>query len=96
VVAGLHGSKVYQGFKKKDEEQQLHVQRRRVKEEKYKHKIISPSNDSKLDCEDPFSLSPDRQAVLLSFREMQSRWPDRNWRRFIAANVDYSKVLKKE
>ena len=57
--------------------------------------IVSPSNDSKLDCEDPFSLSPDRQAALLSFREMQSRWPDRNWR-FIAANVDYSKVLKKE
>jgi asparagine synthetase B (glutamine-hydrolysing) len=54
---------------------------------------LSPSNNSKL--EDPFSLSPDRQAALLSFREMQTRWPDRNWR-FIAVNVDYSEVLKKE
>jgi Asparagine synthase (glutamine-hydrolyzing) len=44
---------------------------------------------------DPFSLSPDRQAALLSYQEMKCQWPNRHWR-FIAVNVDYETVLEME
>lgn len=44
---------------------------------------------------DPFSLSPDRQAALLSYQEMKCQWPNRHWR-FIAVNVDYETVLQME
>lgn len=56
---------------------------------------FATTNSTSTNVEDPFSLSPDRQAALLSFREMENRWPERNWR-FIAVNIDYFEVLKKE
>jgi len=53
------------------------------------------SNSNCPNANDAFELSPDRQAALLSYQEMKTRWPTRNWR-FIAVNVDYQEVLENE
>ena len=50
------------------------------------------SSDGRRDSIPP---SPDRLAAILSFREMQRRWPKRNWR-FIAVDVSYQEVLQYE
>jgi asparagine synthetase B (glutamine-hydrolysing) len=45
--------------------------------------------------QDPFNLSPDRQAALLSYKDLKKMWPERKWR-FVAVNVEYSEVLQYE
>ena len=45
--------------------------------------------------QDPFCLSPDRQAALLSYQDMKNIWPERKWR-FVAVNIEYSEVLQYE
>ena len=55
----------------------------------------SNSNANAIQGQDPYSLSPDRQAAFLSYREMQKLWPGRQWR-FISVNVDYTEVLEME
>lgn len=45
--------------------------------------------------QDPFTLSPDRQAALSSYGDLKKSWPERKWR-FIAVNVEYSEVLRYE
>ena len=52
-------------------------------------------SQSQLSKINPYSQSPDRQAALLSLKEMKVRFPTREWR-FIAVNVEYSEVLKEE
>lgn len=41
------------------------------------------------------SLSPDRLAAILSYKEMQLRFPEREWR-FIAVDVKYQEVKEQE
>ena len=41
------------------------------------------------------SLSPDRLAAILSYKEMQLRFPEREWR-FIAVDVKYQEVQEQE
>lgn len=47
------------------------------------------------DSQSSLTRSPDRLAAILSYNEMQSRFPERTWR-FIAVDVKYNEVLDHE